>query len=45
MGHAPVRPTGRVQDLVMLLQDLTEPGEVQVLGEEKQGVVCPIGIP
>ena len=45
VGHAPVRPTGRVQDLVMLLQDLTEPGEVQVLGEEKQGVVCPIGIP
>ena len=29
--HAPVCPAGRLQDLIMLLQDLTETGEVQVL--------------
>lgn len=31
MCDAPVSATGRVQDLVMLLQDFTEAGEVQVL--------------
>lgn len=31
--HTPVGPAGGIQDLVMLLQDLTETGEVQVLSK------------
>lgn len=37
MSHAPVGPTGGVQDFVMLLQDFTEPGEVQVLWKATGG--------
>lgn len=36
MSHAPVRPAGRIQDLVMFLQDLTETSEVQVLWETRR---------
>lgn len=36
MCHAPVSAAGRVQDLVMLLQDFTETGKVQVLPAEKK---------
>lgn len=32
VGHAPVGPPRRLQDLIMLLQDLTETCEVQILG-------------
>ena len=35
VGHAPVSPTGSLQDLIMLLQDLTEACEVQILGERQ----------
>ena len=31
VGHAPVRPPRRLKDLIMLLQNLAEPGEVQIL--------------
>lgn len=37
VGDAPVGAAGRVQDLVMLLQDFAETGEVQVLRRQRQG--------
>lgn len=37
VGHAPVGPAGGVQDFVMLLQDFSEPGEVQVLWQAAGG--------
>lgn len=37
MSHTPVGPTRGVQDFVMLLQDFTEPGKVQVLWKPTRG--------
>lgn len=35
MGHPPVGPSGRLQNLVMLLQDLPEACDVQVLQTQR----------
>lgn len=44
VSHTPVGPAGRIQNLVMFLQDLTETGEIQILWTPKEALLKSIPI-